>query len=393
MKPVRTIGSPALVTISLAFAILACCAEETWAVTPSQGTIALPRSTAELSQGRYDLTATSVGTKAMFAGGTEQGPGPYTNVDIYDSSTGEWTVEHLSVARNSLAATTVGEIAVFAGGSPSYDLLSTLDAVDIYDNTTGTWTTAQLSQPRNQLAATSHGTKAYISGGLLFPSSGATGPVYSDVVDIYDTVSKQWSVMTMPKPRAGHSSVTVGDRIIFAGGSRDGSATVDIYNVNDGTWSMGQLSAERHGMAATVVGNKAIFVGGSQSSQYRDEVDIYDATTDTWTSDELPHPTGLMAATTVGNYALFGGGVYTQYYDDIYVYDAISDAWLDAVPGLSAARFDLAATSVGDLALFGGGYGFDTVDIFQVPEPSGVFLLSTAIILLPFRVVRRLTSR
>jgi N-acetylneuraminic acid mutarotase len=325
----------------------------------------------------------------MFAGGTEQGPGPYANVDIYDASTGEWTVEQLSVPRNSLAATTVGDVAIFAGGSPSYDLLRTLDTVDLYDNATGTWTAARLSQPRNQLAATAHGTKAYISGGLLQPTSGATPPVFSDVIDVYDTASKQWSVLKMPKPRAAHSSVTVGDKILFAGGLSDGTPRVDIYNAADGTWSTGQLSAARQEMAAAVVGNKAIFMGGVHGGHYHREVDIYDADTNTWTSDVLPHPVSHMATTTVGNFALFGGG---NVYGDIYVYDATSETWLTTVPGLSAPRSDFAATSVGNLALFGGGYGFDRVDIFRlpgVPEPGTVVLVSVACVLLLSRAACR----
>jgi N-acetylneuraminic acid mutarotase len=379
----------AAVWFIIGFAIFVCHPEIAWAVIPSQDYIVVPRTRTQLSQGRYDLAATTVGTKAMFAGGTQQGPGPYTNVDVYDLSTNKWTVEHLSVPRNSLAATTAGDIAIFAGGSPAYDLLRTLDAVDLYDYSNDTWTTGRLSRPRNQLAATSHGTKAYISGGMISPSSGATGPIFSDTIDVYDAVSKQWSVLTMPRARAAHSSVTIGDKILFAGGTRDGSAIVDIYNLVNGSWSTGQMSAARSEMAATVVGNKAIFMGGAQSSQYENEVDIYDAVTDQWSSDSLPHPTGHMAATTVGRFALFAGGVYTQYYNDVYVYDAATEKWLTTVPGLSFGRFDLAATSVGNLAIFAGGYGFDAVDMFrlpvEVPEPSAVVLLGAALIMLSSR--------
>lgn len=353
---------PAPLSVFTAVVLLLSCQLTIWAFPTPLATLPLDRTTADLSQGRYDLVATSVGDKALFAGGTEQGPGPYTHVDIYNASTGLWSIDHLSVGRASLAATSVSEIAIFAGGAPSYSTTTGLAAVDIFDNTSSTWSTSLLSAPRQQLAATSHGTKAYISGG-------SSGGVRSDVIDIYDTITKQWSAMTMPTPRADHSSVTVGNKIIFAGGEADGSGTVDIYDVTTDSWTTGQLSSARHGMAATAVGNKAIFVGGSQSGQYQEAIDIYDAVSDTWTSSVLPHPTGLMAATTVGNYALFGGGVYTQQYDDIYIYDSLADVWLTAAPGLEQGRFDLAATSVGDLALFGGGYGFDAVDIFRVPMP------------------------
>jgi hypothetical protein len=137
-------------------------------------------------------------------------------------------------------------------------------------------------------------------------------------------------------------------------------------------------------MNATAVGDKAVFVGGIMSSQYQDEIDIYDASTDTWASAALPHPTGLMGVATIDHYALFAGGAYTQDYDDVYVYDAVSDTWLDGVPGLSAARHGLVGTSVGDVALFAGGYGFDVIDVFQIPVPEpragGLLAIATALI-------------
>ena len=37
-------------------------------------------------------------------------------VDIYNSATGAWTTAQLSVARSQLAATSVGTKAIFAGG-------------------------------------------------------------------------------------------------------------------------------------------------------------------------------------------------------------------------------------------------------------------------------------
>ena len=40
-------------------------------------------------------------------------------VDLYDSGTGRWSTAQLSEARNSLSATSVGTVAIFAGGSDS----------------------------------------------------------------------------------------------------------------------------------------------------------------------------------------------------------------------------------------------------------------------------------
>ena len=44
----------------------------------------------------------------------------YSNVvDLYDSGTGRWSTAQLSQARYVLSATSVGTVAIFAGGNPS----------------------------------------------------------------------------------------------------------------------------------------------------------------------------------------------------------------------------------------------------------------------------------
>ena len=37
-------------------------------------------------------------------------------VDLYDSGTGQWSTDQLSQARSDLSATSVGTVAIFAGG-------------------------------------------------------------------------------------------------------------------------------------------------------------------------------------------------------------------------------------------------------------------------------------
>ena len=45
------------------------------------------------------------------------GSGGYSNVvDLYDSGTGRWSTAQLSQARGDLSAASVGTVAIFAGG-------------------------------------------------------------------------------------------------------------------------------------------------------------------------------------------------------------------------------------------------------------------------------------
>jgi hypothetical protein len=48
---------------------------------------------------------------------------PSNVVDLYDSGTGGWSTAQLSQARSSLSATSVGAVAIFAGGYTGGKLL------------------------------------------------------------------------------------------------------------------------------------------------------------------------------------------------------------------------------------------------------------------------------
>ncbi len=47
-------------------------------------------------------------------------------VDLYDSGTRRWSTAQLSQARETLSATSVGTVAIFAGGGPDGKLLRIL---------------------------------------------------------------------------------------------------------------------------------------------------------------------------------------------------------------------------------------------------------------------------
>ena len=258
------------------------------AAVPTPG---LSRTTATLSQPREGMTATTVGTKAIFAGGwTESGPSSV--VDIYDTSTGKWSAAKLSQARYyGMVAATVGTQAIFAGGvtGNSDGRLVESSVVDIYDASTGAWSTATLSQARDSIAATTVGTNVIFAGG-------STGNSESNVVDIYDASTGAWSTATLSQARDGIAATTVGTKAVFAAGfsgseASDPSNVVDIYDASTGAWSTAKLSQARGYLAVTTVGTKAIFAGGvtGNSSHVVESnvVDVYDGSTGQWSTTTL----------------------------------------------------------------------------------------------------------
>ncbi|MFT4541144.1 MAG: hypothetical protein ACI841_001522 [Planctomycetota bacterium] len=240
-------------------------------------------SVTSLSQARSSLAATSVGGKALFAGGaTDINLPRLATVDIYDSNAGPpqdvnaWTVTALSQARASLSAESVGSVAIFASGERG--ALGLTDRVDIYDSLSDSWSIAQLSQSRlvGDNASTTIGSRAYFAGGQLITNT------LSDVIDVYDAQTEAWSDMTLPDASGGLTGASIGNTAIFAGGY-DSSLTltdvVHMLNIGTNQWdSSAQLSEARFFMSSATIGGKVLFGGGKGhfSATASDRVDVYE---------------------------------------------------------------------------------------------------------------------
>lgn len=319
-------------------------------------------STATISQARFHLSSTTVGTRVLFAGGfgtSDQGNTYSNRVDIYDINTLAWSQATLSQSRSNLAATAVGTKAFFGGG----DINNTYsNVVDIYEYNSRTWSTAILSQARGSLCATSVGSKVFFAGGTPIGGSPA-----SDIVDVYNNSTDTWTTASLSQARYNLAATSVGTKAFFAGGD-----IVDIYDDNTNTWTTATLSQSRYLLTATSVGTKVFFAGGKSSLGVSDVVDIYDNNTSTWTTAKLAQARSLLSATTVGNKVFFaggeiGGGTASNVVD---VYDNSTDTWTTTT--LSSSRHGLTATSVGTKAFFAGGAGpylSYTVDIYDISAP------------------------
>ena len=299
-------------------------------------------STAQLSQARFGLSATSVGDKVFFAGGIADSTATETNlsnvVDIYDTSTNTWSTTNMSQPRVWFSATSSGSDVFFGSGDDGNGISNT---VDIYHTSTNTWSTVTLPHPRTFLSATSAGGNVFFGGGW----NGAA----SNSVDIYNTSTSTWSTTTLSQARWALSAASVGNKVFFAGGytgSNDSNA-VDIYDTSAGTWSTANLSLARNSLAATSAGNDVFFAGGSGSTV----VDIYNTSTGTWSTANMSQGRGGLAAASAGNKVFFAGGSGSTAVD---IYDTSTNTWSTA--NLSLARTWLTATSAGNQVFFAGGY-------------------------------------
>jgi K319L-like, PKD domain/Kelch motif len=181
---------------------------------------------------------------------------------------------------------------------------------------------------------------------------------------------------TLSEPRFGLVSATANNKILFAGGQKEGgySSRVDIYDIATNTWSSAELSnGDRMDMAAATVGNKILFAGGNErdNGTPTSRVDMYDASTNSWSQAELSQPRWGLAAATVGNKVLFAGGASwgnIGVSNVVDIYDNATNTWTTA--HLSKARSFLSANTIGNKIYFAGGVGESgiattTVDIYD----------------------------
>jgi hypothetical protein len=262
-------------------------------------------------------SVTTVGSKTIFAGGynpnfSGQGAPFHAALDdvyIYDQTTAQWTLGHLSAPRGNITALTVGDKAVFAGGdlgaSPGGPVGAS-NVVDVYNNSTGNWTTGHLSEPTNYMATAVVGHKAYFVT-IYNPNT------QHKAVDIFDAESGQWSTIEVPVQGFIESETAVGNKIVFlaeSGGHQDGPRSVrgtliaEVYDTQTNRWSTHYLGQSAFDPNIAVKGNQAVFLGGDTRDVSGPNTGfriarVFDARTGAWSTSRPPRAIGRSATTAV----------------------------------------------------------------------------------------------
>jgi N-acetylneuraminic acid mutarotase len=173
-------------------------------------------------------------------------------------------------------------------------------------------------------------------------------------------------VASIPFPRAIMTAVTVGNKLLLAGGSPENSPVypvtdVSIYDFSTQSWSSANLTVPRLNITAATVGNKVFFAGGREASfSGSRRVDIYDASTNTWSFSDLPGEADFVSIAALGNKVFFATSRYPG--GKVDVYDISSSTWSEL--NLSEPRIRATATVAGNKVYFTGG--------FVGPQPSAV---------------------
>jgi hypothetical protein len=285
----------------------------------------------------------------------------HASVALFNAAVGGWSDVSLPRDVYSVAATSVGHRAIFAGGFLSNGDSIPSDIADIYDVPSGTWFESRMPVPlgTNQPYATSVAGKALFSDG--------------SIVNIYDTASRLWSTTNVPRVLSGNQAFSVGTKAYFISTSYVGgysrSSSIEVYDGVSGQWSTLEFPVVFSVDAVSVVGSKVIFAG--QYSRYNEtgySVEVYDTAKGSWSSSTLSLGRDSLAATTIGTRAIFAGG---KTHDRSGESDAV-DIYTDTTPApvldglLSqpvAKRIDVTVRNTGDAPLRAGA----TINLYAAP--------------------------
>jgi len=277
----------------------------------------------------------------------------------------------LSIGRATLKCGAAGSKILFAGGwTPG----AHSSRVDIYDTITKTWSIAELTEPfRDGMAVASLGEKVFFAGGTNYDWVDLTSRV-----DIYNAATNTWSTSELSVARHDLAAVTLGNKVFFAGGGiwntmRQGSNVVDIYDNETNTWTTATLSEGRYELTATAIGNKIYFAGGINNiSSVSQKIDVFDSGTNTWSTSQLNEPKTGHAAVAINNKIFWAGGAKTSYQNGYTISGTVEIK--DATTGLSAfdcitskARFNVVSKN-DDLVFFTSNFFTSEVqiDIFNI---------------------------
>lgn len=311
-----------------------------------------------LSAGRYNFAATSVGSYALFGGGTATS-GAVSTVDAYDTHLTLTNPTSLSKKRSRVAAESVGNYALFAGGMVSDEATNVVDA---YDTSLVRTAPTTLGQTLRGMKATTVGDYAVFGGGSHLHSSGNSPSkrVYAYNKSLTRKAPSELSYST------GDAAASTNNYAIFD----VGPTVADVYDTSlTKTTTVGTNGASSKG--ATTLGNYAVF-GGGWTAGGVDAVYIYDGSLTQTRAANLSVARGSLTATTVENYAIFAGGQMTASSDVSNVVDVFDESFTRTTgKSLNTARSDLVSATVGSYALFCGGRCADSsysavVDVFMV---------------------------
>ena len=312
--------------------------------------------------------------------GGDDGSTFLNSAEIYNSGTGNWTLTNsLAVGRSGATATMMpnGRTLIVGGNTTS----GVTAAVEMYDLLGGTWsaTGSMANQRAGQTATPLPNGNVLVAGGFL---TNPSAPVAVTSAELYNSTTGTWSSTTaMHQPRFYHTATLLPDgQVLVVGGKTNNSiyslATAELYNPATATWTFtGSMSTQRDSHTATLLPNGRVLVaGGGGVSGYQSSAEIYDPASGMWSatgSMSNVHYAATANLLTNGEVLVAGGvnasGQITNRCD---LYYPATGAWSNAATLNTSRRWHTASLLPnGNVLVTGGSDGAANLGTCEVYNP------------------------
>lgn len=220
--------------------------------------------------------------------------------EVFDPRANEWTqLAPMPTPRSSPGTAVIGDLIYVVGGYPEEDATN---QVEVFDTANNRWLTDLPPMPtaRFDLTAVAIDNLVYAIGGY---NRGAL-----DVFEAYDTQARQWTKLApMPTARYALQALVIGGKIFAIGGRTATYATdvIEVFDPKTGQWSTSPMRVPE-----PIAGFGATMVEGNLHVVKYDKHFAYDFKTGKWRTDLPPMPTsrhGLRLAYIDGLLYAIGG--------------------------------------------------------------------------------------
>lgn len=210
---------------------------------------------------RSDIAATGIDKKIYVTGGHDYyGEGTFNKLEVYDTETSTWDSKKASMLNprwGHASNQANGNLYVFGGSRIDFE-----SSVEMYDPSKDLWTKiSDIPTPRGGLGAVN-------VNGLIYTVGGYTKDGYTGVVEVFDPTNRKWNVSKkqMPTPRSNFGIGVLNGKIYVVGGKNgDGnySDVVEIYDPITDQWSKKEVQTEkRWGLQVVEFANDLNKIGG-----------------------------------------------------------------------------------------------------------------------------------
>lgn len=227
-------------------------------------------STAKLSQARAFVKAATVGNKVVFAGGLKSNV-LSNRADIYDMQTNQWTTAEFSGEPRVIERVVANQHHLyFLGGFTKWDnvtgfaftLTAPAKTIDIYNGSSGGWSMDNMQLVRYGFSAVSVDDKIIIAGGVagMYPYDKITSHV--EIIKL-PNMERSNSCLSSPTAWYGTEAAALrnGSVVFYLGNSYE-KRKFNIYNPRTGEWTLGvhDRNVLDPSVAALTVINNEVYV-------------------------------------------------------------------------------------------------------------------------------------